>query len=349
MIKKIYSGKWGKCHCQGFAVDKERKFVYYSFTTKLIKADMQGNIVGSVDNILGHLGCIDYCDQDGKLYCSLEYKNDEIGRGILRSLGYDEKNLQDGFYIAMFDVEKIDHIGMNAETDGVMRAVYLPTVATDFAGTTKNGTAHIHGCSGIDGITIGRDFGGEENYLCVCYGVYRDESRKDNDYQVILQYDYRDFWEIGKPLSQNDMHKVGPSEPRNKFFVYTGNTTYGIQNLEYDEATGNYFVFVYNGTKPQFPNYSTFVIDGKVAPKTELLKGYDGETGKVLSLVECGETVSGVSGFNCAYGSMGAYSLGNGKFYLIVPEENFDPNDWAVNATLFRLDKSNKVWNFIED
>ncbi|MBR2988990.1 MAG: hypothetical protein IKC64_04620, partial [Clostridia bacterium] len=188
MIKQIYSGRHGKCHCQGVAVDKKREYIYFSFTTKLIKADMQGNIVGSVDNILGHLGCIDYCDNDGKLYCSLEYKNDEIGRSILRNLGYSDESLQDGFYIAVFDVEKIDRIGMNAETDGVMRAVYLPTVYHDFSGTADNGKAHIHGCSGIDGVSIGRDFGGENEYLHVCYGVYRDEDREDNDYQVVLQY-----------------------------------------------------------------------------------------------------------------------------------------------------------------
>ena len=348
MVKSIYSGKWGKCHCQGIAIDKKREYIYYSFTTKLVKSDLNGNIVGTVDNILGHLGCIDYCDDDGKLYCSLEYKNDEIGRGILRNLGYDEENLQDGFYIAVFDVEKIDRIGMNAETDGVMRAVYLPTVLADFKGTAKNGKEHIFGCSGIDGIAIGPDFGGGQDYLNVCYGVYRDNERTDNDYQVVLQYDYRNFWEIGKPLSQKDMHRFGPSEPRNRFFFFTGNTTYGVQNFEYDKATGNYFAFVYVGQKEKYPNYSTFVVDGKIAPVEKQLVGCDGEVGKVLTLANSGETVAGVSGFNCEYGSMGACSLDNGQFFLTVPDHS-NPDDLCVYATRFTLDKSNKVWQFVKD
>ena len=72
MKDRIFSGYWGKLHCQGMSMDKEKKFIYYSFTTKLVKTDIEGNIVGSVDRIIGHLGCIDYCDDDGKVYASLE-------------------------------------------------------------------------------------------------------------------------------------------------------------------------------------------------------------------------------------------------------------------------------------
>ena len=38
--KKIFSGYFGKCHCQGIAIDEARGYVYYSFTTLLVKTDL---------------------------------------------------------------------------------------------------------------------------------------------------------------------------------------------------------------------------------------------------------------------------------------------------------------------
>ena len=103
-------------HIQGVAVDTKHEYIYVSFTTVLVKLDMQGRIIGSVSGILGHLGCLDFNDEDGRLYGSLEYKNDAIGRGIMKQEGVS-KQLKTGFYIAIFDVAKIDRIGMNAEKD----------------------------------------------------------------------------------------------------------------------------------------------------------------------------------------------------------------------------------------
>ena len=37
---------------------------------------MDGTIIGCVDGLLGHLGCIAYNRNDGRIYGSLEYKND---------------------------------------------------------------------------------------------------------------------------------------------------------------------------------------------------------------------------------------------------------------------------------
>ena len=42
-------------HIQGIATDKERKYMYYSFTTSLVKTDMDGNIIGTVKGLAGHL------------------------------------------------------------------------------------------------------------------------------------------------------------------------------------------------------------------------------------------------------------------------------------------------------
>ena len=76
------SGKQGKNHVQGLAVDEKNGYIYYSFTTLLVKTDFKGRIVGSVTGLVGHLGCIAFNPADGKIYGSLEYKHDAIGQRI---------------------------------------------------------------------------------------------------------------------------------------------------------------------------------------------------------------------------------------------------------------------------
>ncbi len=149
----IFTGTHGNNHIQGIAVDEKKGFVYYSFTTKLIKATLDGTLVGSVTGLTGHLGCIDFREADGKVYGSLEYKNDTIGKGIHANLGI-EKEYQDAFYMTIFDVDKITRMDMDAERDGVMTAVYLKTVVDDYNGTGALGKPHRYGCSGIDGTTL---------------------------------------------------------------------------------------------------------------------------------------------------------------------------------------------------
>ena len=68
---EIFSGCWNGGHCQGIALDTEHRYLYFSFTTMLIKTDLEGRFIGSVTGLLGHLGCIDFCDRDGRLYGSL--------------------------------------------------------------------------------------------------------------------------------------------------------------------------------------------------------------------------------------------------------------------------------------
>lgn len=300
--KEIFSGSWAGGHCQGIAVDTKHECIYYSFTTMLVKTDLQGNLIGSVTGLLGHLGCIDFCDRDGRLYGSLEYKNDSIGKGILKNAGSDAK-LEDGFYIAIFEVERIDRPGMDACTDGVMTAVFLPQVLDDY----RSGK---YGCSGIDGTTFGPipgDSSGKE-YLFVAYGIYGDTSRDDNDYQVLLCYDTENWRVLEKPLAQNAMHRSGPAKPDHLFYVYTGNTTYGVQNLEYDAATGHYLMAVYPGKKEHFPNYPMYIIDGSKAPVQTA-------AGETLTLLSNG-TDESTPGWTFPHGSTGLYSFGDGQFYV---------------------------------
>ena len=54
----IHTGVYRGGHIQGIAIDNERKYIYCSFTTELVKLDMDGNFIGSVKGFTGHLGCL---------------------------------------------------------------------------------------------------------------------------------------------------------------------------------------------------------------------------------------------------------------------------------------------------
>lgn len=314
----IPSGLWNYGHCQGIAIDTQREYMYFSFTTALIKTDLAGNVIGSVTGLLGHLGCIDFNDEDGCVYGSLEYKNDPIGQGILKHAGVS-RTLQTAFYIVAFDVEKISRMEMDACTDGVMTSVYLREVVEDYSASVQNEgrtVEHRHGCSGIDGITFGCIPGTATRRLFVAYGVYGDNSRTDNDYQVILCYDTADWKQYEQPLSQQNMHESGPEKPEHKFFVYTGNTTWGVQNLEYDEKTGHLLMAVYCGKKECFPNYNLYIINGSKAPCLNVLGGVEPEmNGGMLTLLDNG-TGEETPGWRFPHGSTGICSLGDGRFYV---------------------------------
>ena len=128
--KNIYSGEYPAGHCQGIAVDTEKGYIYYSFTTMLVKTDLLGNFIGSTVGLLCHLGCIVFNKADGRVYGSLESKNDGIGKGILGMYG-GGITIPDAFYIAIFDVDKIDHADMNSAD--VMRCAFLKEVTDDYA------------------------------------------------------------------------------------------------------------------------------------------------------------------------------------------------------------------------
>ena len=326
----IFSGYHGSCHCQGIAVDTVKGYVYYSFTTKLIKTDLRGNLIGSVDGLIGHLGCIDFCTEDGRVYGSLEYKNDAIGRGILRALDASDKQITNAFYCAIFDCDRIDRVGMDAERDGVMRAVYLPEVVADFeASVMLDGKVlpHKYACSGIDGTARGPRWGCADGkqYLQICYGVYGDVTRADNDYQVILGYDTELWWDtLAQPLCQARMHQSG-AYSQTKCFLHTGNTNWGVQNLEYDAYSKSWLVAVYPGKKPQLENYSMFVIDGSCAPRQGVHDAYREE-------ISC-LTLAGQSHF--PFGSTGMCALGDGRYYFSESGKHPEYGQYT-NVTLWR-------------
>lgn len=319
-------------HVQGIAIDKKHEFMYFSFTTSLIKTDLRGNILGSVTGIIGHLGCIALNPDDGRIYASLEYNNDAIGRGILKSLDKDIV-FPDLFYVAAFDVDKIVRLNMDAEKDGIMTAVLVKEACDDYSAK-----GHRFGCSGIDGITFAPKPGTMNNdlFLYVAYGIYKDNKRRDNDHQILLMYDIKDFCRYEAALNQNDLHMNGPETPFGKYFVFTGNTNYGIQNLEYDSERYCLFAAVYPGKKWYYPNYSMFAIDLCENAVNIKLHGLDTK-GDTLKLKKLGffKKRGKISGSYFNYGSTGMISLGNSRF--IFSEEFKDKNGHGTEACAYIL------------
>ncbi|WP_316766367.1 hypothetical protein [Pedobacter frigiditerrae] len=336
----IYSGKQGGLHVQGVVVDQKNGFVYFSFTDKLLKMDLKGNLIGSVTGFVGHLGDLDLT-ADGKIYGSLEYKNDAIGKGIKKELGVKTVN-EDGFYIAIFDGSRIVRPNMNAEKEDLLRTVYIKEAVDDYNAKVKVGSkevAHRFACSGIDGVAFAPAMGNPNNakkFLYVAYGVYGDTARNDNDHQVILKYDIADWGKYEQKLSQDKLHHSGPQKPLEKYFVKTGNSRYGIQNMAYDPSTGNLFAAVYKGSKPQFPNYDLFVIDGKRKPsETYILSDNQKIKVKSLSLLAAGknDVKSGIRGWSFPYGGTGLLPLGDGLFYI---SHNSKAKDGQQQSTIYK-------------
>ncbi|WP_280390782.1 hypothetical protein [Nocardia brasiliensis] len=309
---EISGGTWKSGHVQGIAIDTRKGFMYFSFTDLLVKTDLNGAVIGTVTGFTGHLGDLAFDERDGRVYGSLEYK------------------AASAFYIAIIDVDQINQQNMDAEATGIVSTVYLREVVADytadmngdgkFDGDVAATADHRYGCSGIDGVAFGPAFGSRDGApkLTVAYGIYSNNGRTDNDYQVLLQYDTANWRAYERPLTQRAPHTSGPQTPDGKFFVRTGNTTYGVQNLEFDSHTENWFLAVYPGKKPQFPNYPFFIIEAGAQPQRQDLAGQpQPEQGSVLPLAPGGlqDDRSGTRGwkFTAPYGLI---ALGDGRYYV---------------------------------
>ena len=340
----IYVG--GKMfHVQGLAIDRERGYMYFSFTSQFYKTDLQGNVLASIDRVQGHLGAMTLNPEDGRVYASLECKDDEIGANISKKLKVDQiERSSSVFYIAIIDVNKLDRIGMDPEKDGVMTTVCVREACEDYRAIVKQDgkeLEHRYGCSGIDGVTfapaIGKKSG--KKYLYVAYGIYGDNGRTDNDYQVLLRYDVRRWGRYETPVTFGNIHEKGPKKPQEKYFVYTGNTRYGVQNMAYDPYTHRIYMAVYNGKKPQYPNYGLFAVDCSKKPFKAPLKGvgYEEDEQKQLTLAEDGlyDEASGVHGWYFKWGSTGICPLGDGWWLISENSKNKDKTN-NCNARLYR-------------
>ena len=268
-------------HVQGIAYDRREECFYCSFTTAFFKVATDGRIIGSIDNIHGHLGAMTFDPQTRKVYASLECKDDEIGRGISRGMGVEAYGHDESrFYIAEIDVDSM-----------TMETHELPLVREDYL-------AGRFACSGIDGVTLAPAFGRRgvraRRYLYVAYGIYGDTTRTDNDYNVLLCY---------RPGKYD--------KPVRRYFVRTGNTTYGVQNLCYDSSSGSMLMAVYRGRKKSFHNYSLFSLDMSQKPFKAPLQDVPYCRERVWQLGD-------LLGSDFPLGSTGICSLGDGLFYIGV-------------------------------
>ena len=305
----------GKLHVQGIALDKKDKCLYCSFTSAFFKTDLKGNIIGSVTGINGHLGAMTYDEKAKKVYASLEIKDDEIGRGISDVLGEARHEKQSStFYVAEIDVRRVNRLEVPFEEAFTLYAI--DEVAKDYLDTvTVNGMRleHRYGCSGMDGIALAPEFGSpyadstpdpktrsdrvkggsrKADCIYIAYGIYGDTTRIDNDYNILLCFKKDDL-----------------KTPTHKYFVKTGNTRYGVQNMAYDKASERLYLAVYKGQKSAYPNSSLFALDINQEPFMDLLEGVPYESEEVEQL-----SVTDASYFK--HGSTGLYSFGDGRWYV---------------------------------
>lgn len=343
-------------HVQGLALDAEKGYMYFSFTSRFIKTDLQGNIIGSIDRIQGHLGAMTFDPISRKVYASLECKDDEIGEGIASKLGVKKMDRANSvFYVAIIDVDKVNKIGIDPENDPMFKTVCIKEACLDYKSKVKldgQNLSHKYGCSGIDGITIGPNVGCKleeksnlkSNYIYIAYGVYGDITRSDNDYQVILQYKLSSLEKYAKPVTFGVMNTDGPKNYRNKFFVFTGNTNYGVQNLAYDAKTNCMFMAVYKGKKEVYPNFTLFAIDMSKPFEKEILEGvtYDSKKHKILHLADAGLQERGIRGWRFKWGSTGLFSFGNGLWYISHNLKDKNTKKHSCDAVLYKWHNDGK-------
>ena len=304
----------GKFHVQGIALDKKEKSMYFSFTSAFYKTDLEGNITGSITGINGHLGALTFNSKTRKAYASLEMKNDEIGRNIADGLGAERHNdSMSRFYIAEIDVDSVD--GFDVSFDNAVVLYPVDEAAKDYlADVEVDGCVlkHRYGCSGVDGITLGPEFGSGSKaitHLYLAYGVYGDTLRCDNDYNILLCYDLDDL-----------------SSPQHKYFIYTGNTKYGVQNLAYDPYTELMYMAVYKGKKSQFENFSLFAVDVNQKPYLGSLKDVPYHEDEAEQVDICG-------GWHFKWGSTGLCPIGDGRYYI---SQNAKTDEGQIcSATLY--------------
>lgn len=329
-----HAGPWASGHVQGIAVDVQGGYIYYSFTNLLARYDFSGKLVGTLQGWKGHLGDLDFNPADGCIYGSLEYKKDNA------------------FYIAVIDGDRIDRVGIDALASGIIGTVHLPEVARDFVADAHGQASgepegapppHRYGTSGIDGVGFGPRFGNAAgpHYLTVGYGVFSDTARPDNDHQVLLQYDVRDWVRYVRPLDERRPHYSGPAAAHGKYFVRTGNTTYGIQNLAYDPGLQRWFLGTYRGRKDGLPNYTLFAVDASAVPRAGELAGVPGPGGEgqarglLLPLAADGlsDAATGIRGWH-QKADVGFQPIGHGLFYLA--RDSAREGKQAAELTLMR-------------
>lgn len=323
-------GSWDIKHCQGMAIDKQGGYIYYSYTNTFVKCDLDGNVQGTITGFEGHLGDICFNEEDGMVYASLN----PVGKKAL--------------YLAIINVSELWEKKVDCEKGGLVRTVHLTQVWEDFSAKVKNGGktySRRYGVSGTDAMCFGPGFeSGKGHYLTISCGTTPQTERTDNDYQVLLQYDVTGWWDkYGQRLDESSFHHIGPDKCQGKYFVYTGNTNYGVQTMTYFRELNLWFLNVYPTKKVNFPDFNMFIVDGDIAPKLKKLKGQAKEDKQmVLSLYKDGEydEKTKIYGWHVSNGAKGMEYIDRGLFYIIHPYKTWYGKQTGV-AYLY-------VWNPME-
>lgn len=297
----------GRFHVQGLAYDAREDCMYMSFTSAFYKVDMQGKVLAGISGINGHLGAMVFDPASRKVYASLELKDDVIGRNISKGLADKEYSREESvFYVAQIDVDKLTSMDMPEE--GILKRIRVDEACADYkAVVTMDGKAldHRFACSGIDGMAIAPAPGAVKSarrYLYVAYGVYGDVSRKDNDYNVLLAYPL-DYVQRCASSAEPALKKYTA-----KYFVHTGNTRWGVQNMTYDPVSKQLFLAVYKGEKPQWHNYSLFAVDMTAKSFKAALDG--------VPYLKSATQLSVAASSDFKWGATGMCALGDGRFYI---------------------------------
>lgn len=337
-------------HVQGVATNLFGDVFYYSFTDRLVVQKSDGEIIGSVVGIQGHMGDLAFNPEDGRVYVSYSYSSSTSGLGEGTAL-----RKQKNAYVLIFDVEKIDR--MNMSPDGIVTCVYVGEKIQELANTpgydygTKYDDLKIGGKYGvvnsIGNLAIGPAFGENDgktyvtcvlsqpaNAVCSAAGVYAYD-REDNDYFVIVQFDPSNWGSYEVPYSE--MEKAsGPKDFDRMYFYYAGQHDYGVQVMTYDAYQNMYVLTTYsliNSTlegATQFPNYSVYYLDA-VQVKTGTLIGNGEDSGNIIT-EKYGkkDEATGIKGWLVWY-DVGFISLGDGYYYRA---ENYTDGSAACRLVL---------------
>ena len=303
---QITGGSWPSGHVQGIAVDRERELAFFSFTDRLVKTDLSGTVLGSVSGLPAHLGDITLNPNNGKVY---------------GSIFWGDENPYYAPYIAIFDPEEIDEVDESPEQNPAISLVHLKQLLADRA-VDLDGDGEpdgLYATAGVDGVDFGPRFGSTTGdwLLTVTHSQWPDVDRDDNNHQILVQYDAEDFDTYARPYDTSKPDPTsGPTEIDGQYFVYTGTTRWGIQNLAYDPTLERWFMGVYAGDKPQFPNYTMFAVEAASQPVRQELRGV-GVEGDTLPLAEDGlrDEATGIRGW-FQKADVGLQAMGDGLYYL---------------------------------
>ena len=271
-----------------------------------MKTDLAGTVLGSITGLPAHLGDITLNPKNGKVY---------------GSIFWGDENPYYAPYIAIFDPEQIHEIDESPEKNPALSLVHLKQLLADrFVDLDGDGTDDgLYATAGVDGVGFGPRFGSTTGdwLLTVTHSQWPDADREDNNHQILVQYDPDVFDTYAEPYDTSKPDPTsGPTEIDGQYFVYTGATRWGIQNLTYDPTLERWFLGVYAGSKPEFPNYTMFAVEAASQPVRQELPGI-GVEGDTLPLAEDGlrDEATGVRGW-FQKADVGLQAMGDGLYYL---------------------------------